>query len=124
MRNSYQGFTLIEVLIALVILAISLTAVSYAISRNAQNSTYIDQKMAAHWVAMNVISKAQVEAENPNFIIAAQTSGSAAMLNHTWYWTAETQNIAGGYPIKVMVSATENGPAVDQLETYLYHPIN
>ncbi|MBY0544910.1 MAG: type II secretion system minor pseudopilin GspI [Gammaproteobacteria bacterium] len=120
-----QGFTLIEVLIALVILAISLTAVTYGISRNAQNSTYIDQKMAAHWVAMNIISGEEVKAEVPNSTIPGESDGSTIMLNHTWYWTASTQAIGtgSGYRMTVTVSATQNGPSIEHLDTFLYHPL-
>lgn len=118
-----QGFTLIEVLIALVIMAISLTAVSYAISRNAQNAAYIDQKMAAHWVAMNVISHAQVQAEQASSTAIAQQSGTTEMLNRTWYWESKTEALASDekiYHINVSVSAHESGSPVEQLDSYLY----
>lgn len=119
-----QGFTLIEVLIALVIVAISLTAASYAISRNAQNASYIEQKMGAHWVAMNIISREQVNAELPNYSPVVQQNGTTEMLNHTWYWQSKIETLANdeqSYHVTVFVSPTENGSPVEQLDGYIYH---
>ncbi|MFN7098452.1 MAG: type II secretion system minor pseudopilin GspI [Gammaproteobacteria bacterium] len=123
-KNIYlQGFTLIEIMVALVILAIALSAISLAISRNAQNATYIDQKMAAHWVAMNIISQQQLKATQPNYIGVSSQEGTSNMLNHTWYWKAETENttIDQTYHISVDVSTKDNGPSIDHIEEYISH---
>jgi general secretion pathway protein I len=122
-RYTTKGFTLLEIMVALVILAIALSAASFAISRNAQNATYIDQKTAAHWVAMNVISKQQLKAQQPNFNDIGDDSGQVTMLNHTWYWKSQTETVAVDhtYRISVDVSDKANGPSIDHLEGYLYH---
>lgn len=123
MKGSNQGFTLIEIMIALVILAIALSAASFAISRNAQNATYIDQKTAAHWVAMNIISKQQLAIQQPNFSGQGNDSGQTTMLNHTWYWKSQIETLAVDhtYRLNVDVSATNNGPVIEHLEGYMFH---
>lgn len=118
-----QGFTLLEIMIALVILAIALSAVSFAISRNAQNATYIDQKTAAHWVAMNVMSQQQLAAEQPGYAGSDGQEGETEMLNHTWYWKCDTESVVtdATYHVSIDVSDKSDGPPVDHLEGYLYH---
>lgn len=118
-----KGFTLLEIMVALVILAIALSAASFAISRNAQNATYIDQKTAAHWVAMNIISKEQLKALQPNFYGGGEDNGETTMLNYTWYWKSQVETVAADhtYRISVDVSQKQNGPPVDHLEGYFYH---
>lgn len=55
-----KAFTLIEVLIALVILAISLTALVKSSSSNVEDLMYIRDKTVAHWIAMNTMSRVQL----------------------------------------------------------------
>jgi general secretion pathway protein I len=54
-----RGFTLIEVLIALAILSIALTAIIKATSQNIRDTAYIQHKMIAHYVALDVINAAR-----------------------------------------------------------------
>lgn len=54
--NKNIGFTLIEVMIALVILAISLAAVVKVTSQSISNLEYVQNKTIAHWVALNVLA--------------------------------------------------------------------
>jgi len=55
MKNN-QGFTLIEVLIALTILAISLTAISHATNMNITNSKRLHDLTIANWVMSDALS--------------------------------------------------------------------
>jgi general secretion pathway protein I len=53
-----RGFTLIEVLAALVIVALGMLGVIQAVTQTARNGTYLREKTLAHWIAMNVITEA------------------------------------------------------------------
>lgn len=55
-----RGFTLLEVLVALAILAIALGALIKAGSTNTANAVYLRDKTFAHWVALNTITEMQV----------------------------------------------------------------
>ena len=79
------GFTLIEVLIALVILAIAFLAVIKVTQDSIVNTAHIRNNLIAHWVAMNVISKIQVGLlAKPKD--AQGQSGQQQYLNQQWQW--------------------------------------
>ncbi|HLB58283.1 MAG TPA: type II secretion system minor pseudopilin GspI, partial [Gammaproteobacteria bacterium] len=59
MKNK-AGFTLIEVLIALAILSIALTAIIQSTSQNIKDTLYLQNKTIAIWVGSELI--AEVEA--------------------------------------------------------------
>jgi general secretion pathway protein I len=58
MRN--KGFTLIEVLIALAILAIALTTIIKFTSQNIRDTVYIQNKTIANWVGTQIVNEARV----------------------------------------------------------------
>ena len=78
-----NGFTLIEVLVALAIIAISLGAILNTSGTQANQATYLKQKTIAHWVAMNEITKLQIEKQWPSI---GETDGSTEMANNEWFW--------------------------------------
>ena len=115
-----KGFTLIEVLIALVVLAISLTAVYKAISYNIQDSAYVEDKAMAEWVGMNVIARAQTKLINttPNLTL----TGSSEMRGKIWFWKISEQ-VTPGDPyvaqLKVIVRASLSAQPLVRLGGYI-----
>ena len=78
-----SGFTLIEVLVALAIIALSLGAIITSSGSQASQATYLKQKSIAHWVAMNEITQLQI---NKTFPDIGSTDGFSEMANNKWYW--------------------------------------
>jgi len=58
MKNS--GFTLLEVLIALAILSIALTAIIKSSMQNIKDTYYLQEKNMATWVATEVVNEVRV----------------------------------------------------------------
>lgn len=79
------GFTLIEVLIALVILSISLTAIVKATSSNISNTTYIKNKALAHLVALEAQQLIQLNSLNFN---GNKTEQKTILADKEWFWQA------------------------------------
>ncbi|HEX2549820.1 MAG TPA: type II secretion system minor pseudopilin GspI [Gammaproteobacteria bacterium] len=59
--KSNDGFTLIEILIALTILSIALTALIKSTSQNIKNTHYLRQKTIATWIATNIVNEARLQ---------------------------------------------------------------
>lgn len=86
MNKQQRGFTLIEVLIALAIVAIALTAIVKASSSDIEDTIHLRDITIAHWVGGNAIHSLQLG-------LVPQTTGTTIrrqtqMLNHQWSWTA------------------------------------
>jgi len=82
------GFTLIEVMVALTIIAISLGALLNTSGSQARNAAYLKQKTIAHWVAVNELTQIRIAKEFPDL---GDKKGSAKMASHEWYWTRTTK---------------------------------
>jgi general secretion pathway protein I len=55
--RAHGGFTLIEVLVALAILAVALGALVKAGSEHTRNTYYLQERTLAHWVGQNLLAR-------------------------------------------------------------------
>lgn len=83
-RARCKGFTLLEVLVALTIVALSLGALISTSGSQATSAAYLKQKTIAHWVAMNEITQLQIEKA---WLSKGDTKGSTQMAGTEWFWT-------------------------------------
>ncbi len=84
MRRSEQGLTLIEVLIALAILSIALTAIIKSTSQTIRNTLYLQNRMIATWVGTDVINQIRLRL----LTIAEPLKQESYTLGQTWIWEA------------------------------------
>ena len=82
--HARRGFTLIEVMAALVIVSLGMLAVIQAVSATASNTAYLREKTVAHWVAMNQLTDARLAPQPPP---VGKRSGEVDMGNGRWRWT-------------------------------------
>lgn len=87
-NKHFSGFTLLEVMIALTIIAISLGALLDTSGSQASSVTYLKQKTLAHWVAVNELTQIRIGKEFPD---TGDKKGSTTMANHDWYWIRTTK---------------------------------
>ena len=81
-----RGFTLIEVIVALVVIALGMLGVIQAVSQTAGNSGYLRDKTIAHWVAMNHLTELRLQKTAPGI---DKTSDEVEMAGRRWKWTTD-----------------------------------
>jgi len=84
-RRSCNGFTLIEVMVALSIVALSLTAVAASISQMINAAESMRNRTYASWIAQNRITELRLADTAPE---VGSTSGEVQYANTDWSWRA------------------------------------
>ena len=102
-----RGFTLIEVLVALVIAALGLAAVLSVVTNTARDSNYLRDKTLASWIALNQITLVRISNTLPS---VDKTSGDVDYANGKWKWlqTVTQTDVAGMRRIDVAVRHAED----------------
>lgn len=114
------GFTLIEVLIALVILSIALTAIIHATSQNIKDTTYLQNKTIATWVGTQVIN--EVRANILKLSENDELEKETVMLERSWPWLATLAPTNNNHIKQVSVTVYSPGTheQIVHLESYIY----
>lgn len=86
MKNN-NGFTLLEVMIALFVIAVALGGVIKVMGNAALNTTRLSNKTFAQWVGLNQIAKLQIGNQWPAY---GEEKGKAEMANQKWRWIQKT----------------------------------
>ncbi|WP_058535327.1 GspI family T2SS minor pseudopilin variant LspI [Legionella saoudiensis] len=122
MHRKASGFTLIEVLLALTIIAVALTALLKAIAQNVEHTQRIKEKTISHWVAMQGIAMVQLGLLQINQ--SQETTQDTTMLGEHWYWRAKisTTPVKTIQLITISVSTEKAGPFREELHAFRYAP--
>lgn len=86
LRTTSRGFTLIEVMVALAVVAIGLAAAIRIGASNAANAAYLRDKTLAQWVAENKTTELLLQADWPP---TGSANGSSTMAGSKWYWQTQ-----------------------------------
>lgn len=78
-----RGFTLIEVVVALAVLAVTLGALISGAARYADNAAYLREKTLALWVAHNRLTEIGLEPAWPGL---GKSDGDAELGGVDWRW--------------------------------------
>jgi len=99
--NKKAGFTLIEVLVALVLLAVALTAVIKTTSENTINTGHLRNKYFASIVASNKLAELQSASIWPG---TGNSNGTAELAKQTWLWRLKVDSTPDSRLRKVLIS--------------------
>ena len=78
-----RGFTLVEVLVALVVVALGLAALSKAVSSTARSSGILREKMEAQWIALNRLTEVRLNLVKPG---GGSEPIEVKFGNRTWHY--------------------------------------
>lgn len=85
-----RGFTLIEVMVALTIVAVAIGALIAAASSFTSNTSHLRDRTYARWVAANRLAEMRAMREWPDL---GKSEGEAEMARQTWFWRVTTLEV-------------------------------
>jgi len=86
-----RGFTLVEVMVALAIVAIALPALLMSLYQQIDDTAYLRDKTLAYMVAENKLAEIRLVIGSTRNLSAGKDSGLASMADRDWYWWVETK---------------------------------
>lgn len=104
-----RGFTLIEVLVALVIVAFGIGALLTTLTSAADNVSYLRDKSIAEWIALNHLAELRLSRARPQ---VGDADGELDYAGSRWRWhqNIADQGIADLFRIDVEVSRAGSAP--------------
>lgn len=112
-RTAAAGFTLIEVIVAMFVIAMGIGALLSTLSVAADNVGYLRDKSLAEWVALNRISELRLQKSKPG---TGETTGETEFAGAKWPWRQiiVEQDVEGILRIDVAVARPNTKPATDE----------
>ena len=119
-NKSGKGFTLIELVVALAVLAIGMTAVLHSTSQSGHAGLFLKERTIAHWVASNQAARLSIDKEWPE---PGTTTGTEIMAKQTWHWEAQVQNTVVPELRLVTIRVSLDGEEKASLVTFVGRPM-
>lgn len=122
MRSTARGFTLVEVLVALAVLAIALAAVMRAMAQAIDTTATLRQHEVALWVAQNRLVQHEMSQDWPS---VDTTDGDADMGGRKWYWREQVSTTPAPKIRRIEITIRETADSketVAKLVGYLRQP--
>ena len=105
-----RGFTLVEVMVALAVVAIALPALLMSLYQQVDSTAYLRDKSQAQLVAANKLTEIRLLSRARQSVLKGRASGVASMGEREWHWWVESQptEVARFYRLEIRVAAGED----------------
>lgn len=140
--SDMRGFTLLETMIALMIVAVALPALVTLVMTQLDGSASIRDKTYAYWIAENQLTRFRLLQQQkmlqaiPDYTLPTQESGEVEMAGLSWHWQMrsvdmESLPVKGFKRIEIDVRLKDQGagsavdsdaPALARLNGYIGDP--
>ena len=117
-----RGFTLVEVMVALAIIALSLTAVAAKMARMIDTSNSMQERTYASWIAQNKITEMRLANVIPE---VTTTSGDVEYAERSWRWRAVVSEtgIENLYRVDVEISSADSNAIIRNVTGFIGEPV-
>lgn len=101
-----SGFTLVEVMVALAIVAIAVPALLFALFQQLDGTEYLRDRSIASWIATDRMSELRLVVAKQGAVPKGELLGETRLAERDWYWWIEQQatEIPGLIRVDVKVS--------------------
>ena len=101
-----SGFTLVEVMVALAIVAIAVPALLFALFQQLDGTEYLRDRSIASWIATDRMSELRLVVAKQGAVPKGELLGETRLAERDWYWWIERQatEIPGFIRVDVKVS--------------------
>lgn len=116
-----MGFTLVEVLVALAVIAIALTAVMQNFGQSVDTTVALRERTLALWVAQNQLAEHYIARDWP---LPDTTEGTIQMVGREWRWRQKVLTTADDNirRVEIEIRATPEREALARLVGFLPKP--
>ena len=112
-RHAQQGFTLIEMMVALAVFSLAAMALIRLEGATIRSTGILDETLVAQMVARNVAVESVTDAQPP---ADGVTSGRETNGGRSWTWTRQTQAIGDAGAIRINIGVSDGaGPPIAHL---------
>ena len=110
-----RGFTLVEVLVALVVVGVALPALLSQVMSQVDGTIALREQTVAHWVAQNQWARLQLQRRLSGQSLKGEASGEEEMLDRRWQWqtAAEASTLPGFQHVTISVGPPDQTPLVE-----------
>lgn len=121
-RRRGSGFTLIEVMVALVIVSLALAGIAASMGQMIDTANTMRDRTFASWIAQNQIAEMRLAGVVPE---VGESSGEVDYANTTWAWTADVSETGVENLLKVDVSVSYAGSddRIRQVTGFIGEPV-
>jgi general secretion pathway protein I len=121
-----KGFTLLEVLVALAVVALALPALLFALDQQVDGTAYLRDKSLARLVASNKLTEVRLLADARGQLLRGSESGEARLAGRDWYWWLDSEGTeVPGFnrvTVRVGLAAGDGDDSLVTLVGYLGDP--
>jgi general secretion pathway protein I len=106
-----RGFTLVEVMVALMVIAIALPALLQALYQQVDGTAYLRDKSIAQWIASNKLSETRIQLSRNGTLFRGERTGTETMAGRDWFWRMISQQteVEDFHRLEIRVGLDESG---------------
>ncbi len=93
-RRSNKGFTLMEVMVAIMIVGVALPALIFRIQSAVDHTAHMEQKTYAFWIAENKLQELVLTRRLQKIVPKAGQNDTVEYAGEDWHWEVEVEDTA------------------------------